>query len=376
MFGWAKSGEMERLQGEIEHFRKQAAVADEKAESLIRELAQLRTEQGGLARQATLFDGMARPLGQFAESARALQGSLAAMAGAMKAETQSAIRNVHETAHSRDAVHKLVQRIRELIERAHQSANAIDKLHQRTGQINGIVQLIKEIADQTNLLALNAAIEAARAGESGRGFAVVADEVRKLAERTAASTSEISGLVARVQAEAINLKEVAEVNPEEMTVIHQEGDTAFNNIDELLTISQHLTNTLASTALRSFVETAKTDHLVYKQEVYQVFLGLSDREASDFAGHAGCRLGKWYYEGDGKACFAKIPGYREMERPHEQVHQRGQAAVSEYRRGNIAQGLAELADMEVASMQVLDCLEKIAITGEGDTARFCFGSGH
>ena len=376
MFGWAKSGEMERLQGEIEHFRKQAAVADEKAESLIRELAQLRTEQGGLARQATLFDGMARPLGQFAESARALQGSLAAMAGAMKAETQGAIRNFHETAHSRDAVHKLVQRIRELIERAHQSANAIDKLHQRTGQINGIVQLIKEIADQTNLLALNAAIEAARAGESGRGFAVVADEVRKLAERTAASTSEISGLVARVQAEAINLKEVAEVNPEEMTVIHQEGDTAFNNIDELLTISQHLTNTLASTALRSFVETAKTDHLVYKQEVYQVFLGLSDREASDFAGHAGCRLGKWYYEGDGKACFAKIPGYREMERPHEQVHQRGQAAVSEYRRGNIAQGLAELADMEVASMQVLDCLEKIAITGEGDTARFCFGSGH
>ena len=376
MFGWAKSGEMERLQGEIEHFRKQAAVADEKAESLIRELAQLRAEQGGLARQATLFDGMARPLGQFAESARALQGSLAAMAGAMKAETQGAIRNVHETAHSRDAVHKLVQRIRELIERAHQSANAIDKLHQRTGQINGIVQLIKEIADQTNLLALNAAIEAARAGESGRGFAVVADEVRKLAERTAASTSEISGLVARVQAEAINLKEVAEVNPEEMTVIHQEGDTAFNNIDELLTISQHLTNTLASTALRSFVETAKTDHLVYKQEVYQVFLGLSDREASDFAGHAGCRLGKWYYEGDGKACFAKIPGYREMERPHEQVHQRGQAAVSEYRRGNIAQGLAELADMEVASMQVLDCLEKIAITGEGDTARFCFGSGH
>jgi aerotaxis receptor len=86
-----------------------------------------------------------------------------------------------------------------VVEAVRSSSRTIADLNQAVAKIGDISQVIKEIADQTNLLALNAAIEAARAGEMGRGFAVVADEVRKLAERTTASTTDITATVGEIR---------------------------------------------------------------------------------------------------------------------------------------------------------------------------------
>lgn len=134
---------------------------------------------------AAAIHQMAASVAQVAN--HALEASTAAnQAGS---ETREGHQRVDE---SRDAVLRLSQEL------AHATA-VIHQLESHSGEISGVLEVIRTIAEQTNLLALNAAIEAARAGEQGRGFAVVADEVRGLAQRTQQSTNEIQRMISTLQ---------------------------------------------------------------------------------------------------------------------------------------------------------------------------------
>lgn len=104
---------------------------------------------------------------------------------------------------SNDSMNRTVTAVTRVSESVEHAGVVVGKLEQDLKQIDGILDVIRNISEQTNLLALNAAIEAARAGESGRGFAVVADEVRSLAQRTHESTEEIQAMIEALQSEAL-----------------------------------------------------------------------------------------------------------------------------------------------------------------------------
>lgn len=87
---------------------------------------------------------------------------------------------------------------------------------------------------------------------------------------------------------------------------------------------------ISSAALRSFVEVAKIDHILYKFEIYKVFMGISERTADSFSSHTACRLGKWYFEGEGKDCFSKLDGYAAIANPHQAFHQHGRGRRLRY----------------------------------------------
>jgi methyl-accepting chemotaxis protein len=81
------------------------------------------------------------------------------------------------------------------------SAEIMQRLGIRSGDIEKVLSVIKDVTEQTNLLSLNAAILAAQAGEYGKSFSVVADEIRGLSERTSSSTREIGGIVKNIQSD-------------------------------------------------------------------------------------------------------------------------------------------------------------------------------
>jgi methyl-accepting chemotaxis protein len=176
----------------------------------------------------------------------------------------------NETDSTKEVVTSTCNTILGLSEKITNGAQVIHSLQSDVKNIVSVLDVIRGIAEQTNLLALNAAIEAARAGEQGRGFAVVADEVRALASRTQDSTTEIQGMIERLESGSSKAVDVMDAG----TKISAEAvDRAQGALSSLEKISSGI-NTISDYSTQ--IATAIEQSSVVTREVNENVTGISD----------------------------------------------------------------------------------------------------
>lgn len=278
-------------------------------------------------------------------------------------EKNNAMNNLNEVFNSSSEVLASISAtVEDIGSRAIQSSEKMSSLRAVSDSIANFVSVITNISDQTNLLALNAAIEAARAGDQGRGFAVVADEVRALAQNTGNATSEIGSLIDTIDSDSETAAAQIEQLCQFTESISQQNNSLGDSYKHILDSSKQMKEVINQSALSAFIQTVKLDHIVWKSSVYSVLLGESHQDLDNFSDHQSCRLGEWYYRGEGKT-YAGQSAFTSIEKPHKTVHEAGILAIKAAQAEEPDSMAAHLKQMESASNDIfrhLTALQKQA----------------
>jgi len=253
------------------------------------------------------------------------------------------------------SVDELFKSISNIQNKSKDSYGNVEKINEDLLVIQKLTGDINKISQQTNLLALNASIEAARAGEAGKGFSVVALEVKKLAENAKSVSDNIKVLTEEFSTNiSLITGKSAEID-DECTNIYHISEQVKKTVNEIIDLTQVTSSAVENNAKSSFLNLVKVDHAVWKLNVYKQ---ISEKTYDETAvtSHFECRLGKWYYEGNGANNYAGNKYFEELEPCHADVHVYGKDAIVKAGENNMKESIRLLKNMEDASVKVVKLL--------------------
>ncbi len=256
------------------------------------------------------------------------------------------------------AINNITSGMENITEKIFGMSSSISSLKGIADSIYSFVETISKISEQTNLLALNAAIEAARAGDAGRGFSVVADEVRSLASNTNESAEEVSGLVNKIKIDTDSSVASADSLQSANNQLIESIQNLDSNYKLIVDVCDTMKSTIGSATHKSFIQTVKLDHLVWKGDIYRIAIGESNQSISELLDHGQCRLGRWY-SGTESSAYSGDASYVALDAPHRQLHSAGVEGLKLVADGNLTAAIESFNQMEEASEQVLALLDRI-----------------